>query len=333
MLNLSPVSRTAPNRSLWENAGMPLETFEGNAKDHWIDAERGWCYVCQEPVGTSAGNHIGMRDHANMCVFLYLYSLYPRHWSARDVAADALVRHPQLASTVFGFPYGGVDHLHTMCDVERRLEIEAMLLHLTKPPHHAITHTLTQPTPQALWVSGERIFKINLSRLVATMTPPMAAGVHTAFTQKCWSRTNLERMYDLLHIARIHEMHGVKPKEGKLDKAFFMRTLLWELHVARDGSRDVDAMIMQQNQLLASGVDPDSSSPVLSNNSSNSSASPSTTQREDQYVTQLLVEEVLRRLSFELIHLQTMEYMNRVQDLVRKVGFPTWKDLGVLDAL
>lgn len=334
--NLSPIARTVPNRSFWEQHRIPLETFEGNAKDHWIDGDKGWCHICQEPFGNGVGNHIGMRDHANMCVFLYLYTLYPRTWSAKHVVADSLQRYPEIAQQLYGLPYCGVDHMHTVCDVERRREIEALLLHLTKPPHNAITNSLVQNTPQALWVSGERMFKINLSRLCATMAPPMAAGVHTSFTQKCWSRTNLELMYDYLHIARIHEMHGVKPKEGKLDKAFFMRTMLWELHVARDGGRDVETMI---NAEIAAASSSSSSSASSSCASSCVSAvasgdySTSTSLQEDQFVTQLLVEEVLRKISFELIHMETMQYMNRVQDLVRKTGFPTWKQLGELDAL
>ena len=287
--SFAAAAHTSEGQSTWEQHRLPLETFEGNAKDQWIDATRGWCYLCQEPVGVSAGTHIGDRDHVNMAVFLFLFTLYPRTWSPRDILRDGLARFPGLVQHCTGVPTSQ-DHLHTLDDTARRAELEAQLEHLCNPPHQAISHSLFGRTPLALWVSGERNFKVNVTRLVATAVPPMSNGVHTAFTQKIWSRTNLERMYDAVNIARIKIAHGVEPKTARLDKAFFMRTMLWELMAALD-CKDLDP------------------------------------------VTELLVDDTLRKISRELMHLQSMQYMNRAQDLATKMNFPTWGDLRELNSL
>jgi hypothetical protein len=338
-----PLPRTQLARGIFDEVGVPVELFEGNAKDVWIDGAKGWCHLCSEPVGVAPGTHIGDRDHANMAVYLHLLTIYPRHWAARDVLADALTRFPRLAVHVLGAPHS-VDHLHTRDDTARRAELEALLLHLCSPPHRGVAHALQGRAPQALWVAGERIFKTNVLELVAKQLPPMSAGIHTAFTQKVWSRTNLERMYDALNIARIHRSFGAEPKKERLEKAFFMRALFWELHAALDVGEIASAAASPPSSPSSSDavgvpVSPssspsegDTSAPDAVHESSPDGGDSASSDGADA-VTVLLLRECLRRMSFELAFLQSMIYMNRAQDVARKLGGPSWAELEALDAL
>lgn len=281
-------ARSPLNRSLYDDGRF--DCFEGNAKHQWVDMDKSWCHLCDEPVGGSLGVHLGDRDHVCMGLFLLLHSQYPRAWDPRRVLDAAFREHHALFANACG-PSMNQDHMHVEADQVRRSELEAILWHLTRGPNRALTHTLQGTAPLALWVSGERIFKVNLSRLVAMFLPPMGPGVHSAFAQKCWGRSNQERMYEALNIATMNRTFGVDPKTGRESRAFFMRVLIWELHTALD-NRDI--------------------SPVAA----------------------LLVEEALRRLSFELMFLQSMYYMNRIQTVVTKLGgLPSLQDLHQLNSL
>jgi hypothetical protein len=338
----SPISKTAEGFSVFENllnevsatttkterkeqknqnqthrVVPPFPVFEGNAKDQWIDNNIGFCHLCQEPTGTSL-NHVGDRDHACMCYFLYLYSLYPRTWSTREIVLHSLNKFPPLAHHCVSTPFS-VDHLHTLDDVQRRLELESLLVHLSNPnsPHQVLTNVLQGHAPISLWVAGERIFKPNVSQLVSEMLPPMAAGIQTAVTQKIWSRSGLERMYDATNIAKIQKEFGVEPKHGRLEKAFFMRTLFFELHSALDETRGDERKTPQVEHDFFEDEEEDFSL------------------NYDYFdaTKRLLIQECLRRMAFELVFMQSMIYMNRIQYVSRVLKNPTWIDLNSWDSL
>lgn len=267
---------TPDSRGLFDPLG--LDMFEGNGKQMWMDLKSGWCHLCQEPIGSSMGIHIGDRDHICLALFVHLYVNYPRRWSPEGVMLSSECQFPSVhnhAST-----HTTTDHLHELTDAQRRADLEAILLHLCHAPHRALSHVLQGRSPSAFWYSGERMFKINLSRLASVMLPPMNAGVLTTFTHKCWGRSNLERMYDALNISRINKTFGVDGKTTKDHKAYYMRSIFYELQSApyRD---DIDE------------------------------------------VTRLLIASAKRRLSFECIFLQSMHYMNRIQDIVAQLEYPT----------
>jgi hypothetical protein len=365
-----------------------LDTFEGSAKHQWVDVERGWCHLCQEPVGGSLGVHLSDRDHVCLAVFIYMYQLFPRGaiMDARDTLQHAFRRYHSLHAHATGSPMSQ-DHLHCVPDTVRRAELEAILLHLTGGPLGSaitgaaeavlssasavshdeaslvgddggdgggvdsqspavggadsegatilpdgtaaaaaggapvtaarssttttgstgstlgnrssstrvkytapLTHALQGRAPLPLWVAGERIFKVNIGRLAATMLPPMAPGTQSTFTQKCWGRSNLERMYDALNIARIHKSFGVEPKTTRDSRAFFMRTLFWELHAAMESRELCDT-------------------------------------------ADVLVRDALRRIAFEAMFLQSMYYMNRCQMLVVSLDYPTLSELQLLQSV
>jgi hypothetical protein len=284
----SSVARTAENRSLYDD--LNLDTFEGNAKYQWIDEKLGWCHLCNEAFGGTLGVHLSDRDHVCLGLFLMLHSQYPRHWGPRACLHAAFEQYSALHDNATGFALTQ-DHLHCSNDAVRRAELEAILWHLTRGPNKCLDYALQGLAPMGLWVSGERIFKVNLSRLVSMYLPPMAPGVHSTFCQKCWGRSNQERMYEALNVASMHRANGVEPKMVRDSRAFFMRCLICEMHTALDNRR----------------ITP---------------------------TANFLLEEALRRLSFEMIFLQSMYYMNRMQHVVDRLGgAPTLEELHALNSL
>jgi hypothetical protein len=262
-LLVNSTARNTLTQSVWD--GMRLDVFEGNAKQQWIDDKRGWCWLCSEPVGGNLGVHISDRDHVCLGLFAYMIAQYPRDWSFERVLQSA---SRPLREHAAGIPWSQ-DHLHCTSDCVRRAEITGLLFQLCQHPHDVLSSSFSGKATSNVWVSGERMFKVHLSRLVTVMSPPMAPGVHTQFTHKCWGRSNLERVYDALNIADIKEkLFKVEAKTTRDARAYWMRLLFWEAMTALD-NRDV--------------------SPV----------------------TEVLLEELLRRLAFELIFHMSMYYMNR----------------------
>lgn len=221
--------------------------FTGWVKDSFVDSDSEWCYLCQEPLGVSSGTHVGERDHTNLQLFLYLNAIYPRTWNAKNLLNHMRQSMPSLhryATTALT-----TNHLHTQDDFERRQELEALIRHLARPPHQALTAVLQGVAPLSVWYSGERMWKAAVTRACVELFPPMAAGIMTNFTQKCWSRTNEERLYDALHIASIQREFGreVDIKTSKDARAFYMRALLWELLsvVTKDNLDEVTRLLVQ----------------------------------------------------------------------------------------
>jgi hypothetical protein len=296
--------------------------------------------------------HIGEREHVVQSVFVYLNALYPRTWSARRVLAEATAHGRRFAvprpATVPASPrlVAACDspiaalarhtrqdtattdpaHLFTLDDAHRYSELEALILHAALPSDaqsssssssSLLQHVLQQSHHIPLHTQGEKMFKSTLSRMLVEMLPALSPVAHTQVTHKAWGRTNLERMYEALRIARIQERVGGTPVTTKDGRAYLMRNLFFELIVATEAA-SCAAPVQDAS---------DAAQPPQTPSATTSSVVGGGGDALSGDVGAVLGAEILRRLSFELIFSSAALFMNRAEAAVECLEFPTVDDL------
>ncbi|KAH9584270.1 hypothetical protein LSM04_006368 [Trypanosoma melophagium] len=328
--------------SYGDDAFIGNRIFESPNKHVFADSTGSWCHLCREPLGLSLITHLSDREHHNHQLFLFLYAAFPRgvgkltnksyHPSA--VLKEAALLFPKLSKAV------SAGYTHTEQDALRRASLQSMLIQLSSSSSSSssssnnnnnnnnnssskfssCTSVRVKPILAVFYGdvipelahSGERLFKSEVSRLIVEWFPAMGPGVITQIAHKCWGRSNLESIFDALHIqeivdTRLHEARvsaaraTAQSKGGsssltrnkawkellrrklstKSEKALFMRTLFWELTTRCEETSSFTE------------------------------------------VECLLLQLVRRQLAFEMVYLQSMKYMQHADVTMREISFPS----------
>jgi len=273
---VTPYSTTHVN----SDHSLQSDLFEGYNKHGWMDARRAWCHLCNEPIGTALSIHVGDRDHMNMTLMLFVAATYPRQNNPRATVTDARLYLRRLGVVPFEGGKIGTEKFHATADLRRRQELRALLSHVMRDG--LVGDSLRGNAQPAHAASGEKMMKDEMTRHVVRAFPPMSAGQMTQLTHKCWGRTNLERLYDALHLDALRSPE--KPVLTTKDaKGSVMRQLFFELFSALARVHEV-------------GI--------------------------ECQLRSLILDEVVRRLCFELVFLQSMAYMAAVNNVWEQLEYP-----------
>lgn len=156
--------------------------------------------------------------------------------------------------------------------------------------------------------NGERMLRETVSRLSNQMVPPISAQAMTRWQQKAWGRQNLEVMFDLLHLGDVFQMGVYQGRvscvaTSKDQKGAVMRQLAFELHCATD----IHAAARRRGR--------------RGNGDKAQTACP------PDDVVELVAEEALQRLGFELLYLRSSMLMdNTAGGMWENFGFVSYAD-------
>ena len=295
--------------------------FEGlpRSKRAWIDPVKCYCYLCEEPVSNML-THACWWDHVTLHWTMRHLSSVFRQWDPTHVLHVA--KHTPAFSSMItrtrrnphpNSPWGQILQLDKSDEI-RRMELAALLRSLNRPPFNCITFSFRDYRSGAVG-QGERMFRSEVSRIWQTMVPPCSAECMTRFQQKCWGRKNLEILFDRLQLGKVMEECGVEPATKKDHKGAIMRQVFLELNMALS---DADTA------LAASAHDDDADASV-----SPPCLRPAATFSDDAFrdVRQMLVEQTLHRIAFELIYLRSMVLFESASKTWMALGPPTNDDI------
>lgn len=217
-------------------------------------------------------------------------------------------------------------HLH-----QQRTELQALLtvaMDETDFFHHWLnrggslaTRSVCAQLPPGLIGQGEKTFRADVTRVVAATLPVTAPMVTAAFAQKSWGRTNLSRLYDSLHIERIHAKvlgRPVVPRVGRSEKSGVMRQLLTELHHAASLVRGSDDENDEDEDEDGEDCRHDDHYPMKK-------------PKEVDILSGQLAEMILSRLGSEAVLTMSHIYMERAWRVAALTGFPRPEELDLLD--
>jgi hypothetical protein len=222
------------------------------------------------------------------------------------------------------------------CDETRRMELAALIRSLNRPPFSCVSFSFKDQRSGAVG-QGERMFRAEVSRLCQTMIPPCSAETMTRLQQKCWGRKNLEILFDRLQLGQMMEEGGMQAATTKDHKGAILRQLFFELvmglsdETAAWGDVQVRSVLpplaadgptaphMAASSVGHNPVRPSAAAPsaAAAATGSNASLLPGPVFAD---VRQMLIEQTLHRMAFELVYVRTM--------ILLDTAAPTWMKLG-----
>ena len=272
---------------VYNSAATP---FFGMLRGCWIEKDLSWCHACGEPVELKQrGLHSALnREHVNHNTFFFVWICYPRCWSVRETIIEAQRNYQKL----WAMHCCGNAALTLQDDVVRRDELAAVIAWLATGTKPVLYYSLRGVFPtSALTGQGEKMFRCDISNVVMRMLPLMSNNCQASLQQKSWGRSNLEKLYDTLDIAKLQLQLGGKPGHDRSDKSIVMRQLICELYFSRiakeateDGSEKTPSLIEEIRAELS--------------------------------------QWALDRMAFELVYLCTFSYMTSAQNLVGEMNYP-----------
>eukprot|EP00796_Vickermania_ingenoplastis_P007062 gene7062-5002_t len=352
---------------------VPCDIFEGNNKQAWLDLRSGFCHLCQEPLGSSMGVHVGDRDHTNLQYFLYLYASYPRGDTSQTSAAFT-----GLSPLTKGTRHGGVAAPADVQAYTRRQELgpaastSSMIASggggsapANRQRRGADSSREAMDAAQQHYMRGPRWDGEAVRRSVFDLCPSLYAYAtthiemdHLHTVDDARRRAELEALLRHLqgppHFALSHVLQGRSPlgfwysgeKMWKFQitkiatqmfpplSAGMMTNFTQKCWGRSNGERTYDALRLADMQ-AAHGWGP-------------YEGKEKKTFFLRQMIWELLSVEVreevdelakhlaglaLRRLAFEMVFLQCMDYMHRIQDVFQRMGNPTTEELLAMNLL
>lgn len=340
-------SRGTSTESFSPYAAVPSDMYEGNNKQTWMDLHSGFCYLCQEPLGSTMGVHVGDRDHTNLQYFLYLYASYPREDYSRVCSAFRAKKggpntggsNSSSSSNTSSDPTGS----------SRRKSLSRSALEMFQEPY-ARGRLWDGPTVK------RDVFSLCPGLYHYATTHIEMDHLHTVDDARRRSELQalLWHLTEEPHKALSHVVQGRSPlgfwysgeKMWKYEltkmisqvfpplSAGMMTNFTQKCWGRSNGERAYDALdIAGMQRHYGWGPYEGKEKKTFFLRQIIWELLTVDVREEVDELTKHLAAMTLRRLAFELVYLQTMDYMHRVQNVFERMGNPTAEELLAMNLL
>ncbi len=152
------------------------------------------------------------------------------------------------------------------------------------------------------------MFRSNVAEYVTTLLPPLSEQSHTRACQKAWGRKNLALLYEVCNLGgMVQDLHKLPVRREKNSRGALLRQLFAEIHLRRFLFDCEDAGVGFAVMTDGTRV--------------NANTAP---------VACVLLDIAAALLTYEMVYLMTMQYMQRVWPVVEARSYPS---SAVLDQL
>lgn len=337
---LSPQGTTTACESIYSS--VPADIFEANNKQAWLDIKSGYCHLCQEPVGSTLGVHIGDRDHTCLQYFLYLYASYPRgdytasqgcFKGASLTSSGALTQSRRSASPYrvsCNGPLVGSTHVQRGAfEAGPRWQIPDVLGQILRCcpslAHYATNHLEFDH----LHVYDDALRRAEIEALLMYLSQLP----HPALSHVLQGRSPFGFWYSGERMWKGH-MTRLVSQLFPPGSAGVITNFTQKCWGRTNGERTYDALQLQRITAMYGWPAYDTKDKkafyvrqllweLLSVE----------TRAEVDELTKHLASLTLRRMAFEMVFLQSMQFMNRVQGVYAALGYPTLQELQNLNLL